>query len=91
FYGAIGEIIGLLMVLLGVVEFVVAWGYLTQKGWARWAGLILAAIGLVEGITTLPTGALSIAIDGVIIYYLTRPHIIDWFAGRSAETPPPLA
>jgi hypothetical protein len=89
-FGAIGSAIGIVFVVLGLVEFVVAWGYLTRKGWARWAGLILAAIGVLEGLTSLPNGILSIAIDGVVLYYLTRPYIIDWFAGRTPEPAAPV-
>lgn len=86
FYGDLGGLIGVIVLVLGVVEFIVAWGYLTRKGWARMAGLVLAGIGVLEGLTTLPTGIISIALDAAIIYYLTRPNIVDWFAGKRAET-----
>jgi hypothetical protein len=91
FYGELGGLIGMIVLVLGVVEFIVAWGYLTRKGWARMAGLILAGIGVLEGLTTLPTGIITIALYAAIIYYLTRPNIVDWFAGRrveTAQTPP---
>lgn len=90
-YNAFGGVIGIALVVLGIVVFVVAWGYLTRKGWARWAGLILAGFGVLEGLTSLPTGIIPIAINAVFIYYLTRPNIVDWFAGKRPETaePPP--
>ena len=50
------------------------------------AGLVLAGIGILEGLTTLPSGMLSIAIDAVVIYYLTRPNIVDWFTSKMVET-----
>lgn len=90
-YGAIGGVIGFFFILLAVLEFVVAWGYLSRKGWARLAGLVLAGLGILEGLSTLPNGALTIILDAIVIYYLTRPHIVDWFAGKTPEAaqPPP--
>ena len=46
FFSALGGAIGLVFIALGVTEFVVSWGYLAGKGWARLAGLILAGIGI---------------------------------------------
>lgn len=92
-YGDFGGIIGAVLVGLGLLEFVIAWGYLTRKPWSRIVGLVFAGIGIFEGVSSLPTGLITIAIDAVVIYYLTRPHIVDWFAGKSLEPaqPPPPA
>ena len=86
FYSALGGAIGFVFIALGVTEFVVSWGYLAGKSWARLAGLVLAGIGILSSLQTLPSGIISIALDVLVIYYLTRPNIVDWFAGKRAET-----
>jgi uncharacterized membrane protein len=74
---------GIILVIFGLVEIIVAWGYLTGNGWARLLGLVLAGLGIIEGLASLPTGIIAIVIDGVAFYYLTRPNIVDWFQGRA--------
>jgi hypothetical protein len=60
------------LVVLGFIEFVVAFGYWMGYPWAWWVGLILSIIGLIG----FPIGTI---INAIIIYYLTRPHVKAWF------------
>jgi hypothetical protein len=90
-YGALGGIVSGVFLILALISFAICWGYLTGKGWARILGLIMAALGALFGLLTYPAGLIDLIINGVIIYYLTRPNVVDWFSGRmpTAAAPPP--
>ncbi len=84
------EIVGVFggVFLIGaVLNFILAWGYLSGMGWARIVGLILASIGVLGGLVTFPAGIFNLILNGLIIYYLTRPHVYRWFKGER-EAPP---
>jgi hypothetical protein len=93
--GEYGEVIGSMIMVIAavgaVIEFIIGWGLLTGKKWARWVGIIFSALGVLSGLGSLPTGLAMIVIDGAVIYYLTRPNVIAWFDGRTnaTESPPP--
>lgn len=87
-FGAFGAVIGGLLILVSIVCFIIAYGFWKGKGWAWVLGLIFAIIGIISGLISLPGGIISIIINGLIIYYLTRPHVKEFF-GRAAPTPPP--
>jgi len=72
-------LIGGLFIFLGVLGFVIAYGYLKGKGWAWTIGLIFAVLGVIGGLISLPSGVITILINGLIIYYLTRPHVKEFF------------
>jgi len=91
-------LIGDILPILGVLSFVVAYGYLKGKGWAWTLGLIHSIIEILLGIASLPiflevmrhvhnslgdnaalTGLIYVALDGLIIYYLTRPYVKQFF------------
>lgn len=59
------------------------WGLWTGKGWARMIVLILAIMEAIFNLVALPfTFGLSIIgliIEIVIIYYLTRRHVKEYF------------
>ena len=90
-YGTLGGIVSGVFLILALISFAISWGYLTGQGWARILGLIVAALGALFGLLTLPAGLIDLIINGVIIYYLTRPNVVEWFSGRTsvAATPPP--
>jgi hypothetical protein len=79
FGGAILGIIGLVMLVIGIAGFAVAYGYWNGLGWSWTLGLVITVIGLIIGLASLPNGILGIIIDGLILYYLTRPHVKKWF------------
>ena len=78
--GALSGAIGVIFVVMGIITFFIAYGLWTGKGWARMFGLVIAGIGIILGILSLPSGIISIIIDGIIIYYLTRPHVVQFFS-----------
>jgi len=58
-------------------------GLLYRKEWARTFVMALAGISLVVGFIDLVSGNMfavfAIIIDGIIISYMRKPHIIEWF------------
>ncbi len=77
--GLIIAVVGGIMVIIGIVSFAVAYGYMNGRGWAWTLGLVIAVLGLIMGILSLPNGVIGILIDALIIYYLTRPHVKRFF------------
>lgn len=76
--------------LSGVTSLILAYGLWIGKRWARTITLILSIVGIllwfsnILGILTISpssflTSIINIALNVVIIYYLTRPHIKDYF------------
>jgi len=86
---AVGGSIGGLFILFGIMNFVVAYGYWNGSGWAWIVGLILAIIGVIRALLSSWTGLISLLTNGLIIYYLTRPHVQRFFGKAPALTPPP--
>jgi hypothetical protein len=72
-------VFGLLMAGMGVLHVAAAIGLLTLKPWGRTVQMVLSVIGLLG----IPIGTL---INGIILYYLTRPGIKLLFSGRPAES-----
>ena len=71
--------IGLVLLIVAVLGFIMTWGLWSGKSWARIITMILAVIGVVTGIFNLPGSLISILINVVILYYLTRPHIMAYY------------
>lgn len=75
-----------LFVVFGLINLVVAYGLWKGASWAWWIFLILLALGIVSSLFMLPQGGVGIAqgiigiiINGIIIYYITRPHVKEYF------------
>lgn len=68
-----------LSLTLAILYFTVAYGLWVGVGWAWATALILAMAGIASGIFTPPRGSISIAINAVVAYYLTRPHVKAFF------------
>ena len=74
--------------IFGILYLIAAYGLWIGAGWAWWLTIILSILGIIGGILSLPGGIISIIIDGLIIYYFTRPHVKEFF-GMAAPSPPP--
>ena len=91
--GGIGIAFGAVLVAIGIVSFIVAYGLLKGRGWAWTVTIILSIISIVWNAITIATaanfgGIVSIIISGIIIYYLYRPHVKAYFGkGASPSTP----
>jgi hypothetical protein len=81
--------VGAVLIVLGIVSFIVAWGLFKGKGWAWTVTIILSAISVIMGIVSLVGGnfgaIVNIIIAGVVIYYLYRPHVKAYF-GKTATS-----
>ena len=76
--------------LFGVTSLILAYGLWIGKRWARTITLTLSIVNIllwlsnILGILTISpssflTSIINIVLSVVIIYYLTRPHIKDYF------------
>lgn len=92
FLGAGGIAVGGILLALGIVSFVVAYGLLKGRRWAWTLTVVLSAISIVLNVISIVSGnfggIVSIIISGIIIYYLYRPRVKAYF-GKGATTPPP--
>ena len=79
---AIIGVIGGIVVVLGLISFVMAWGLLKGKSWAWTITLILTIISLIFDLPSM--NIIGIIIDVIILYYLYRPHVKAYF-GKSAQ------
>jgi hypothetical protein len=86
--GVGGVAIGGILIILGIISFIVAWGLLKGKSWAWTVTVVLSVISIVMGIISLVGGnfgsIVNIIIAGIIIYYLYRPHVKAYF-GKSVK------
>lgn len=82
FFGLLGAVVGAALILLAIVGFVLAYGFWTGKGWAWILGIVFSIIGILIGVVSVignPGGVITIIINALILYYLTRPHVKAWF------------
>jgi hypothetical protein len=81
--------IGGVIIAIGIVSFIVAYGLLKGMGWAWTLTVVLSIISIVLNAISIATGNIggivSIIISGIILYYLYRPHVKAYF-GKAART-----
>ncbi|HJU60073.1 MAG TPA: hypothetical protein VJ583_10005 [Nitrososphaeraceae archaeon] len=73
--GMLTTIGGLVLVGLGIASFIVSWGLLKGKGWARTITLLISIIAIIFAIMSLASirdliHIIPIVIYGIIIYYM---------------------
>jgi uncharacterized membrane protein (DUF2068 family) len=75
--------VGGVMIALGIVSFVVAYGLLKGRSWAWTLTIVLSIISIVLNALSLAAGnvaaIVSIIISGIILYYMYRPHVKAYF------------
>lgn len=76
-------IIGVVFLILAILTFVLAWGFLKGKKWAWWLGIILAVLQIISGVVSIFTsgfsGIISTLIPVLILIYLIQPSVKNWF------------
>lgn len=80
--GGIAAVLG----ITSIINFIIAWALLSAKGWGRTIVIIFTIISLVMEFVSL-MGANVFAIPGIILdlvvlYYMWRPHVIEYFEGK---------
>jgi hypothetical protein len=87
--GVAGIAVGVVLIILGIISFIVAWGLLKGKGWAWTVTLVLSVISIIMGMMSVAGGnvgaIVNVIIAGVIIYYLYRPYVKAYF-GKTTTT-----
>ena len=82
FVAVIG-ILGLIFIVPGIISIVIGWGLLKGKGWSWWLTVIFAVLGVIAAIGNVVIGNVGgiiwIVIDGIIVYYMLRPHVKEYF------------
>lgn len=88
--GGIAIASGAIMLALGIASLVIAYGLFKGRPWAWTAAVVLSIIGIVISVVSIVTGnfgsIVSLIINGVIIYYLYRPHVKAYF-GKAVSAP----
>jgi len=92
---ALGFIItigGLTLVGLGIASFIVSWGLLKGKGWARTITLIISIIAIIFAIISLISSEdlihiMEIIVYGIIIYYMFTKKVKLFFGKVKEPTP----
>lgn len=82
-FAAVGAIIGGIIIVVGLVNFAIAYGLLKGLGWAWMLSLVFAIISIVFGILMFPIGIVAIILDALIIFYLTRSNVKAFFGKAS--------
>jgi hypothetical protein len=77
------------IIAIGIVSFIVAYGLLKGMGWSWTVTVVLSIISIVLNAISIATGNIggivSIIISGIILYYLYRPHVKAYF-GKAVRT-----
>ncbi len=85
---ALFAVLGAVFLIIALVSFLLAWGFLRGKRWARMVGIVFAAISIIMNVATaiislnaigLATLGFSVIIPVVIILYLMMPSAKAWF------------
>lgn len=82
---AVFTAIAVVLIALGIVNFPLAWGIFTGRGWAWSFSVIISVVWMIIGVVTLiaVVGVFILIIAALILYYLYRPHIKEFF-GKGA-------
>lgn len=88
YLGIVSISVGSVFLILGVISLIVAYGLFKAKKWAWTINVALSIITIAIGVVSTVTGNIgsivSIAISGVILYYLYRPHVKAYF-GKAVQ------
>lgn len=84
---------GIIVIILGIISFIVAYGLLKGVGWAWSLTVILSIASIVLNAISIASGnfggIISIIISVIILYYLYRPHVKSFFGkGKPAAAQP---
>jgi hypothetical protein len=96
FFGGIATAIGGVLIAIGIVSFIVAYGLLKGMRWAWTVAVVVTIINIAFDAISIATavnvggGIISIIINGIILYYLYRPHVKAYF-GKGVSRSPPAA
>lgn len=83
FLSALAGAFGLVLLVLALVSFLLAYGLFTGRGWAWFWALVFAVVGilvaLVEAMGSMGSAITPLVLHLIVIYYLTRPYVKAFF------------
>ncbi|MDO5862216.1 MAG: hypothetical protein Q4Q58_05445 [Thermoplasmata archaeon] len=78
--------IGIVLMVFGILYLIVAAGFFQGWSFIWYLGIVVMAIGLVSNLyytaTGMYTNIIAVIIDLIIIYYLFRPNVKEYFLGH---------
>jgi len=87
--------IGGILIAIGILSLVVAYGLLKGRCWAWTLTVILSIISIVLAAISIAAGSIpsiiSIIVSGIILYYLYRPHVKAYFGKTVSASGPSSA
>ena len=78
----LGTIPGVIALILGILELILAWGLWTLQPWAFWATVIIEVITLLDGIFALVRGTAG---PGIVTIVIALIVLIYLFADRNVR------
>ena len=88
--------LGVLSVVLGIVSLVIGFGLWIGKRWAWLFGIVFGAVGIAVGIVVatessvfIASAIIDIVIGLIVINYLLRGNVREFFRGGKATGPAP--
>jgi hypothetical protein len=79
-------VLGLLLFVIGAAMPVAGYGIYYVKPWG-WGLMVAVTVGwLLLGVFTIPSGLVTIAVAGFLLWYFTRPGVKRWL-GKEQATP----
>ena len=76
-------LLGIILVIIGLAYFAVAYGLWKGLNWAWSITLIVSVIGIVVGLGSLVVGNIGslfqVIINAIVIYYLYKPNVKAYF------------
>jgi len=79
-FAGLGAAVGGVVLIIGLIQLVIAWGLWTGKGWAWILGLIFGILGILSGLVSIMSGGiLTLVINLIIVYYLFQPRVKTFF------------
>src|SRR5208337_3186363 len=76
----IPHVLGSLLIFVGLLSLLLAWGIWTGKGWARMVALVFAILAII--LSLISFHIVGLVIDVIIVYYLTRPNVKQFFTKK---------
>jgi hypothetical protein len=92
--GGLAFVFGLIVLVLGIAELALAYGFWTAKPWAWQYGILLqvvsvlvAVVEVVLGYATISGVIIGIVVAGIIVYYLNTPDVRRYFGAPEKGWP----
>ena len=83
-------VVGFIIIIIAVLDLGLAYGLWIGKSWAWIVSLVLAVLRIIGALIILVRGAfgpvVTLILDLVIVYYLTRPNVKAFFGEGMKST-----